>query len=66
MLVISLLVCTQQSIERFQTRRKLAGLTPLQLRDIGMTKEHQQAEVAQATLSGLLRDLFTLMKNTRG
>jgi len=66
MLVISLLACTQQGIERFQTRRKLARLTPLQLRDIGMTKEHQQAEVAQATLSGLLRDLFTLMKNTRG
>lgn len=63
MLVVSLFVCIQQSVERFKTRRKLMRLTPQQMTDIGMTKERQQAEVSQATLLGLLRDVLSFSKS---
>ncbi|WP_369920828.1 hypothetical protein AB8E32_00635 [Marinomonas polaris] len=63
MLVVSLFVCIQQSIERFQTRKKLASLTPQQMIDIGMTKERHQAELSQATIVGLMRDVIFLIKN---
>ncbi|MGO2511847.1 hypothetical protein [Marinomonas polaris] len=63
MLVVSLFVCIQQSIERFQTRKKLAFLTPQQMIDIGMTKERHQAELSQATIVGLMRDVMFLIKN---
>ena len=63
MLVVSLFSCLQQSIERFQTRKKLASLTPQQMIDIGMTKERHQAELSQATIVGLMRDVMLLIKN---
>ncbi|SHE35260.1 hypothetical protein SAMN02745753_00113 [Marinomonas polaris DSM 16579] len=63
MLVVSLFVCIQQSIERFQTRKKLASLTSQQMIDIGMTKERHQAELSQATIVGLMRDVIFLIKN---
>jgi uncharacterized protein YjiS (DUF1127 family) len=63
MLVVSLFVCIQQGIERFQTRKKLASLTPQQMIDIGMTKERHQAELSQATIVGLVRDVLLLIKN---
>lgn len=63
MLVVSLFVCIQQSIERFQTRKKLASLTPQQMIDIGMTKERHQAELSQATIVGFMRDVMFLIKN---
>ena len=63
MLVVSLFVCIQQSIERFKTRKKLASITALQMMDIGMTKERQQVELSQATLIGFVEDLLTFIKN---
>lgn len=63
MLVVSLFVCIQQSIERFQTRKKLASLTPQQMTDIGMTKERHQAELSQATIFGFMRDVLFFIKN---
>ncbi|MGO2355923.1 MAG: DUF1127 domain-containing protein [Marinomonas foliarum] len=65
MLIVSLFVCIQQSVERFQTRKTLAKLTAEQLNDIGMTKERQQVEVSQATVLKLLRDIVLLMKSNR-
>lgn len=65
MLIVSLFVCIQQSVERFQTRKKLAKLTTEQLNDIGMTKERQQVEVSQATVLKLMRDVVLLMRNRR-
>ena len=65
MLIVSLFVCIQQSIERFQTRKKLAKLSAEQLNDIGMTKERQQIEVSQATFLQLLRDVVLRVKNAR-
>ncbi|MCW4627780.1 MULTISPECIES: hypothetical protein [Marinomonas] len=63
MFVVSVLVCIQQSALRFKTRKKLASITALQMMDIGMTKERQQAELSQATLIGFVGDLLTFMKN---
>lgn len=63
MLVVSLFSCLQQSIERFQTHKKLASLTPQQMIDIGMTKERHQAELSQATIVGFMRDVMFLIKN---
>jgi hypothetical protein len=63
MLVVSVLVCIQQSALRFKTRKKLASITALQMKDIGMTKERQQAELSQATLIGFVGDLLTFIKN---
>lgn len=65
MLIVSLFVCIQQSVERFQTRKKLVKLTAEQLNDIGMTEEHQQEEVSQATILQLLRDVVLQMKDKR-
>lgn len=63
MFVVSVLVCIQQSTLRFKTRQKLASITALQMKDIGMTKERQQAELSQATLIGFVGDLLTFIKN---
>ncbi|WP_417528011.1 hypothetical protein [Marinomonas shanghaiensis] len=63
MFVVSVLVCIQQSALRFKTRQKLASITALQMKDIGMTKERQQAELSQATLIGFVGDLLTFIKN---
>lgn len=63
MFVVSVLVCIQQSTLRFKTRKKLASITALQMKDIGMTKERQQAELSQATLIGFVGDLLTFIKN---
>ncbi|QUX91209.1 hypothetical protein CYL31_07180 [Marinomonas sp. A3A] len=63
MLVVSLFVSIQQSVERFQTRKKLASLTAQQMKDIGMTKERYQTELSRATMVGLVRDVLLLIKN---
>ena len=63
MFVVSVLVCIQQSALRFKTRKKLASITALQMKDIGMTNERQQAELSQATLIGFVGDLLTFIKN---
>ncbi|RBP85595.1 hypothetical protein EBI01_02775 [Marinomonas rhizomae] len=63
MLVVSLFVCIQKGVERFQTRKKLASITIQQMSDIGMTKELKDAELAQATLIGFIRDVLFFIKN---
>jgi uncharacterized protein YjiS (DUF1127 family) len=63
MLIVSLFVCIQQSVERFQTRKKLASLTAQQMSDIGMTKERHQAELSQATIVGFVRDVVLFIRN---
>jgi uncharacterized protein YjiS (DUF1127 family) len=63
MLVVSLFVSIQQSVERFQTRKKLASLTAQQMKDIGMTKERYQTELSRATMVGVVRDVLLLIKN---
>jgi uncharacterized protein YjiS (DUF1127 family) len=63
MLVVSLFVCIQQSVERFQTRKKLASLTAQQMSDIGLTKELKEVELAQATMIGFARDVVFFIKN---
>ncbi|NLQ16883.1 DUF1127 domain-containing protein [Marinomonas sp. M1K-6] len=62
MLVVSLMVCLQHSAMRFKTRKKLASLSAQQLADIGMTKERQKMELAQASVKGFVVDLLAFFK----
>ncbi|WP_187424881.1 DUF1127 domain-containing protein [Marinomonas sp. IMCC 4694] len=62
MLIICLFVHIQDCVVRYQTRRALARLTAQQMTDIGMTKEHQRAELLQASVFGFVRDLMNRKK----
>ena len=63
MFVARLFVSIQRSSVRFKTRKKLAFLPAQQLWDLGLTKEQQQAELLQQTMSGFMSDLRVSLKN---